>query len=218
MLSWRLSFADPTKAPSHLWRDSVGGPAWLPKGAVTPSCTLCATRLTLVFQADLPVGHPLAGRHLVVLTCPKHDDIWGGIYEDGIVAHPAGRLPKGYWNGGGHYHLATYAGELVALASDGRLEPTPLELGPDPEPKKQAFRLGGHAPYVDKLAYTCSCGAKMVQVGEVPNDFKFPLAPGQAAQPGTFSTKNDKLFLGNYVLLMACSASCDPMAMVAYHG
>ena len=173
--------------------------------------------MTLFFQLDLPESHPLATRHFVVFACAEHDDIWGGIYNNAAIVHPPGQLPAEYWALGGHYHLATYAGdELVPAPSQGRLRARPVTLQPDEAPKKKLFRIGGKAPYVDKLGYVCACGKPMVQLAEVPDDQEFELAPDQKPQANTTSDKVDLLFLGNYLLVMSCSVPCRPEAIVVY--
>lgn len=191
-------------------RDTVGGRPVLPPDQPWPDCT-CGERMVFFFQIDVPAEIPgFGGEHLSVFQCPVHND----------AAFGPSRLPERYWetpvggNTTAFWRILRHRGEdVAAAAADAFLEPRRLVLrdaGPDDE---WEFRVGGEPAWAQgEESFTCACGAGMVFLVQIPENFGFPKLPGAPRQPDTFDSNAYGLFLGNMVYLLACPDRCDTAA------
>ena len=68
----------------------------------------------------------------------------------------------------------------------------------------RGMRIGGDGP----TTYSCACGATLALLLSVPADYPFPTLPGAPEQVGTYSAKKYRMFLGNYVQVLACPKGC----------
>ncbi len=205
-----------------LSRDSVGGVLLL-DAEEPPVCAICGGRLALFLQSDVREGFGLAvtaGSHLVVMMCPFHNDIPELL--------PAGRLPDRYWTeGAGHclLRLVPPTAPLRQLPEDPFVKAGALRFEPTEESVRavagvargsQGFKVGGVPSWTqDPESFTCCCGAEMLFLCQVPQDFPFPKREDAPEQPDAFSKVDYCLFLGNETYLFACARQCDPGAVWA---
>ncbi|MEU5873849.1 hypothetical protein AB0A73_20110 [Glycomyces sp. NPDC047369] len=200
-------------------RDSLGGWPYLAEGQEWPEC-FCGERMTLFFQLDLPADlGPFGGDHLSVFHCRIHND-----YANPPLAE--GRLVDKYWDApqppesGPFWRVLVQRGATLPAADfEPLVRALPLTLRVfDDEPSAyglgaQTFKVGGTPSWAQyPESYQCACGADLVYLCQVPEDWEFDVYPGSPEQPNGVG-KTYHLFLGNEVYLLACPAHCDPAAV-----
>jgi hypothetical protein len=206
-------------------RDSAGGYAILAAGQDYPVCKICNEKMVLFLQFDLPEKFKLpfkAGSHLTLFMCRKHDE---PVWWEGISQLPEDYMEPEY------YRLILNPPGITEKNAD--LDPylvySELEFnetdeeeetaGPDNKRHqigRQSFKVGGTPSWAqDPENHTCSCGAAMSFIGQVPQDFNFPKAEGAEKQPNSYSNTSYNLFLGNEVYIFACEKQCSPFAVTA---
>lgn len=195
---------EPLERPA---RNSVGGWPYLDADQTWPEC-YCGERMALFFQLDIPLDQEhFGGDHLLVFHCRTHNDA-----SDPQVS--AGRLTPAYWDAPQPPHPRPFWRLLLqgrtarpAAEAEPSLCALPLTLRPfvdTPDTRglgSQTFKVGGTPSWAQSPEhYTCSCGADLVFVCQVPEGMEF-------------GDETDALFLGNEIYLLACPAHCDPAAV-----
>ena len=193
-------------------RDSIGGAPILAAGQTWPVC-FCGKRMVLFFQLDVRDVPPFVdGSHLLVFQCPEHNEA-NFAPDDGV-------LPASYWNlaqalDGPFWriYLNKPGPESKATESEKHLEPKSFTFGTGNGGGK-AIQLGGNPRWWQgEEKYSCTCGAEMSFLCQVPENYGFDKAPDAPEQPNTFDSKQYGLFLGNEVYVLACAAQCQPLAV-----
>lgn len=186
-----------------------------------PACALCGTPMVCFFDLTLPddAGPFAAGSTLQVMQCPEHDDLPGTPYS-GIVpfldATAGDGLPDRFWElSDGHYQMRLLpAGEPLSPAEGVETRTEPMHVSATPLRQRDApglKGLGTPAWIQGDESRTCSCGAPMALVLQVPEHF-FP-TPGLQSPPGP--AQHHLLFNGNAVFVLACTAQHHPQALWA---
>lgn len=87
----------------------------------------------------------------------------------------------------------------------------PFEGVPDADGLgSQICKVGGAPSWAqDPELYRCACGADLVYLCQVKENWEFAVYPGAPEQPYSWG-KTYNLFLGNEVYLLACPDHCDP--------
>jgi hypothetical protein len=220
-------------------RNSVGGKPILPAELPWPRCS-CGERLVMFFQFDVQqrFGLPFrSGSHFSAFMCPAHNDPPESL-SSGMG------LPKNYWKRrhaqegvkdfyqlvlhlpGTEERLDSLEPHLLhqSITFERRSEPTAEPLHPgvsvamsDSFKGLDAFKVGGQPHFVHGTdGGTCTCGARLVFLCQVPNSFGFPRAKGALEQPDTFNSDYYTLFLGNFAYIFACEAQCNPLAVYPF--
>lgn len=201
-------------------RNPLGGWPFLAEGQEWPEC-FCGERTALFFQLELPPDMgPFGGDRLAVFHCRIHND-----YADPPLAE--GRLVDRFWE------APQPPGSRPSWSVLLQRHTTPPAAAPEPsvcalpltlrafvdEPNArglgtQEFKVGG-APSWAQLpeSYQCACGADLVHLCQVPENWEFAVHPGQPEQPYRVGVDTYDLFLGNEVYLPACPAHCNPAAV-----
>lgn len=209
-----------TEALAGPARDSAGGWPFLAEGQAWPEC-FCGERMALFFQLDLPQGMgPFSGDHLVVFHCRAHNDaVFPPLAEGGRLSAEYWDAPQGPYPGPFARVLLQREAVLPAPDPDPLIRAIPLKLEPFADGPDvyglgaQGFKIGGVPSWAqDPEYYQCACGADMVFLCQVPEDWEFDVYPGSPKQPNGIGTTYH-LFLGNEVYLLACPTHCDPAAV-----
>lgn len=204
----------------------VGGTPRFPDGTDWPACRICGAELVAYLDIALPAAGAdpfLPGSVLQVFACREHDGIPGTPYSGSgpfTAASRSERLPDGYWDlSDGHYLLRLLRPEAPvrpAASRDERLEPMFLSARPIQQAAAGGLKLLGVPAWIQNAEpHTCSCGAPMALVLQVPEDYQFlidfkTLPPGTRFNP---ALQNLRLFLGNGLFLLACTRQCDWRAL-----
>jgi hypothetical protein len=208
-------------APAAKTRDSISGAAILPADMAWPVCE-CGAGMTLFLQFDIAPAFELpfvAGSHLCIFMC-RNDN-------DAPEQFEAGALPDRYWERRRRIDgtLRFYEAVLFKPGGAEKVHPASPPLLPrqlrfervadvgEATPELNEFKVGGRPFwYQDPVSHTCSCGAAMRFLCQVPENRLFARAAG-GAQPDSPSTSGDVLFLGLGIYLLACAAQCSPFAV-----
>ena len=200
-----------SKSPRNL----MGGNPILPKGQELPRCRNCGEKQLLFFQFDIEDRLALpfeSGSHLVVMMCPKCNDIPSFNYLAG------GTLPPAFWNSESPHAFAALWPPGTALAeveTHPYLKPFELTFvlsGPS-DPAK-SLRVGGDPRWLqDPLAFVCACGAPMRFLCQLSENLPFPTQAGAPPQPNSFSKSDYCLCLGNEIYVFVCSKRCSARAV-----
>ena len=202
------------------------GDARLPERTEWTRCRICGAEMVAYFDLTLPAADAdpfLPGSVLQVFACPKHDGIPGPYYSDYApftAASLSEQLPDGYWDlTDGHYLLRLLRPSTpvqTATRGDERLEPLFLSAKPIKDAAASGLKLLGEPAWVQRPEpHTCSCGAPMALVLQVPEDHLFRI-DFASLPPGVKRNSylhNLRLFLGNALYLLACTRQCDPRAL-----
>lgn len=204
-----LSAVDDDQTPPN----SIGGQPYLPLGVPIPSCRNCGEELLTFLQFDIEEAWrlpQLSDSHLVVMMCPRCNEI--PTFE----TYADGKLPAEFWNETeGHFFAA-------CMSSNVPLQATPpatlylkcQELSFEPSEEEgyvsDMIRMGGEPIWLqDPEPVTCGCGAKMLFVAQISENFPFEKLPDAPEQPDSFSADDYCLFLGNEIYIFACPQQCD---------
>lgn len=144
----------------------------------------------------------------------------GTIYTDYTPFEDASsskELPKEYWNiTDGHYllRLLPPSQTLDAARSESQLMHQFIVATPLDDQSADGFKLFGEPHWFQEPElHTCSCGAPMTLLLQLPENYAFPMADGAEEQPDSFSATEYCLFLGNQLYLLACTKQCHPLAL-----
>ena len=204
---------------------SFGGSVLVPAGSAWPACKLCGEPLVLFLQSRLPdSGGKFTKESLLqIFACRQHADIAGTIYseyDDFSKLGAVSQLPPQYWDiSDGHYLLRLLRPDAITRAAgvEGHLLNQPLRMEPLEESESRpvrALKLFGTPSWIqNREIHQCACGAPMELLLEVPEHMEFPIAPGAATQPNSYSKTHYKLFLGNELYLCGCVRQCNPLAL-----
>ncbi|MFE3541931.1 hypothetical protein ACFXK0_03035 [Nocardia sp. NPDC059177] len=200
-------------------RDSIGGWPVLDAGQDWPMCG-CGSALALYFQVGIPGSVPhFGGDQLLVFCCPAEGD---------CAPMPGTPLPERYWdtlpaNEPHGWRILLQRTGIAHQAADPYFTPRRLTLTAatdyDDEPgfegPLQGFKIGGAPSWVqDAEEHRCACGAEMVFLCQVSEDFPFRKFADPGLDPSIRRDAIDEgLFLGNQVYLLACPDRCDPAAL-----
>jgi hypothetical protein len=200
-------------------RNSLGGWPFLAEGQEWPEC-FCGERMALFFQLELPPDlGAFGGDQLAVFHCPVHNDFANPpLVEGGLVDRfweaPQLPYPRPFWS-----VLLQRQTPLTAADIEPLVQALPLTLRAlvdEPDAYglgTQNFKVGGVPSWAqDPENYQCACGADLVYLCQVPEDWEFDVYPGSPKQPNGVG-ETYQLFLGNEVYLLACPAHCDPAAV-----
>lgn len=172
----------------------------------------------LQLEVDERFALPLAsGSRLVVFQCRDHGDV--ARIDEYFDLESEQQLPGGYW-------------DLLAPLNCLRLFPPGTELASsDEEPLlqaagiefhaaedadgRQALKVGGTPSWAQgpPELRRCACGAPLIFLVQVPEDYEFPTTDGAPEQQDTYCDTEYKMFIGNEVYFLACEAACDPRAV-----
>jgi hypothetical protein len=206
-------------------RSFIGGSPPLPVGTEWPRCRLCNDEMVHYFDVELPEeSEPFqAGSRLQVFACREHDDIAGTSYSDADrfqAASALEQLPDKYWEiNDGHYliRLLPPGAPTAAAGEESRIGQQYLLIEPrtdtDSEPL-ELFKLLGIPNWAqDPEEHTCSCGAPMQMLVQLPDSTGFDKLADAPEQPSSYSHEHYTLFLGNELFLLACTRQCHPLAL-----
>jgi hypothetical protein len=207
-------------------RSFIGGSPPLPVGSEWPRCRLCDDEMVHYFDVELPEeSEPFQpGSRLQVFACQKHDDIAGTIYSDYErfqAAATSPQLPDNYWEiNDGHYLIRLLppgtrttpaAGVESRIGMQYLLQELQLDSGDEP---LELFKLFGIPAWAQEPEeHTCSCGAPMQMLVQLPASTGFDMVAGAPEQPSSYSPEHYCLFLGNELYLLACTEQCNPLAL-----
>lgn len=184
----------------QLGRDTIGGRPYLPQALAWPACR-CGERMIFFFQLDVPADvAPFGGAHLLVFQCAVHG---------AATARPAtARLPARFWEDA-PWRVIVHRGPTRAHEPERRLRAAALALTRfvDPAPDGRGlpvFKVGGTPSWADQPeAYRCGCGADLVYVAQVPEQYPFQADDGDERT----------LFAAQDAYLCACAVGCDPRSV-----
>lgn len=198
-------------------RDTLAGWPVLDAGQPWPVCD-CGARMALYFQVRVPDDVPdFGGDQLLVFQCPLESDACFSADQ---------QLPERFWdeppaNDHAFWRILLQRNGVATPDADPHLRPRRLSLHRDEdvdhhndETPLQGFKIGG-APYwvQDGEQYRCPCGADLVFICQVPEDFDFyEHLPEEVAESVECPAFDDGLLLGNVVYILACPAHCHPAA------
>jgi hypothetical protein len=209
-------------------RSSVGGYPVLPNGETWPVCAEphCQQAMALFLQVEFEPRFALSfasGSIASLFQCLYHDDPLDAL-DMLAPQRPYDRLPPRYWE---------HPKYRIFLASPGRqwqcarrepdltysrlLFQAESDLAPrSPEALNYAnIKIGGVPFWTQRpRRWSCCCGARMAFLFSLPGDLPFPRAPGSAPQPNG-RADSCFLFLGLSAYVFACTAQCDPRALLA---
>lgn len=199
----------------------VGGTIFLPRGSDWPQCAMCGTDLVAFIDLVVPADADFAaGSRLQVFACRTHNDIAGTIYSGYSVFDDASQsetLPVDYWSiSDGHYffHLLTPDTAVDAGRTEATFVEQLLFVTTADAPNANGFKLLGNPFWLqDPENHTCSCGAPMKLLLQVPESHPFPKSESAEPQADSFSNDDYCLFLGNQLYLLACTQQCNPRAL-----
>ncbi|HEX2142947.1 MAG TPA: hypothetical protein VHG10_00410 [Glycomyces sp.] len=200
-------------------RNSLGGWPFLAEGRDWPEC-FCGERMALFFQIELPLDlGPFGGDQLAVFHCRIHNDFANPPVAEGRLVDRFWEAaqspdPGPFWSVLLQRHLTLPAEDVEPLV---RALPLMLRAFADELDEyglgTQEFKVGGAPSWAqDPESYRCACGADLVYLCQVPEDWEFDVYPGSPKQPNGVG-ETFHLFLGNEVYLLACPAHCDPAAV-----
>ena len=209
-------------------RDSLGGYPILAEDQEWPTCKICQAQMVLFLQFDIRAEFELPfhpNSHLSIFMCPEHNDI--PDLGDG-----SGKLAERYWaENEGHYCLILNPPNIKERVFDTRephlnycsldmeeieeeIEGTGMSHGKPYDIGTQGFKIGGIPSWAqDPANNTCSCGAVMQFIGQIPENFGFVKTPEAKSQPNSISNNEYGLFLGNEVYIFGCTKQCNPFAV-----
>ena len=223
--------------------NSVGGSAILPSDIPYPTCDCGQRMvLFLQFGIQPEFGLPFrSGSQFALFMCPLHNDV-PEMFPDGQLpaTYWEQRVMMG---GGLKFFdlfLPRPENQIKIHPPDPWLQPQTLNYlqkfeQPDRDgfelvmhPKYPAFsfsvgeavggwqgmKIGGQPSWAQApQVHRCSCGAEMVFLCQIPENFPFPKLPTAPKQRDSFSSEDYCLFLGNEVYVFACEAQCHPRAL-----
>ncbi|UGT60735.1 hypothetical protein [Nocardia asteroides] len=199
-------------------RDTVGGWPVLDAGQPWPVCP-CGARMALYFQLLVPadVAH-FAGDQLLAFQCPVESD---------ACFQATGQLPPEFWdhppaNDHAHWRILLQRNATEVAELDPHLRPHRLTLEravddddtPGYEGPLQDFKVGGSPHWFQGAEHLrCPCGAELVFLGQVAENYDFGGFRNDTAQAAEAIALDDGFLLGNMVYLLACPAHCHPAAV-----
>jgi uncharacterized protein YwqG len=204
-------------------RNSVGGYPVFSKDQEWPVCKLCDEKMVLFFQMDLAEKFQLPFKpnsHLLLFMCRKDDEpVWG--------ENRKGPLPENYMETE-HYRIilnppdiqekqdGTETSLVYSELTFEEINETIQTVGPERERfdiGEQLFKVGGLPSWTqDPEEHTCTCGAEMKFICQVPQDFNFSKEEGAESQTSSYSKTHYNIFLGNEAYIFACEKQCNPLA------
>lgn len=201
----------------------VGGSPQLSASTGWPRCRMCDSEMVAFIELVLPqcdTSPFQLGSRLQVFGCCEHNDIAGTIYSDYTPFETASlnrTLPIAYWNiTDGHYFLRLLppSETISATRRESRLIPQFIVATPTDDDAGDGFKMFGEPYWLqDPEPHTCSCGAQMMLLLQIPENYGFPIADGAEEQPDSFSRTDYCIFLGNQLYVLACTSQCDPRAL-----
>jgi hypothetical protein len=201
----------------------IGGTPRLPAGTEWPRCALCREELIAFLQIRLPALPEMPfqpGGRLQVFACRQHDDIPGPIYSDYTAFAEASQrrqLPPEYWEmTDGHYLLRLLPASVETTVShrEKRLAPQWIAAQRLADESADGFKLFGEPFWQqDPEVHSCSCGAPMKLILQLPEHFGFSMAQNAPQQSNSSYADQYVLFLGNQLYLLACSEQCHTSAL-----
>jgi hypothetical protein len=212
-----------TKDSEKINRDSIGGYPVLTENQELPECAICNKKMVMFLQLDIKAEYNLPfkeGSHLSFFMCIDHDE---PVWWDGTEELPASYMEREHYQvffnppGVNEKTYELEPGLVHSALQFTKLEEEVETVGPDNkeyEIGRQLFKIGGVPSWAqDPEIHTCSCGAKMSFICQVPQDFQFTKAEGAESQKSTYSDTHYSLFLGNEVYIFACENQCSPLAV-----
>ncbi len=152
----------------------------------------------------------LSDSHLVVMMCPQCNEI------PSLETYPEEKLPDQFWNEteGHFFAMLTHDNMPLRAVSPAKTYLACQELGFEPTSEDgysaESICVGGEPYWLqDPEPVTCPCGAKMLFVAQISENFPFAKLPDAPEQPDSFSADDYCLFLGNEVYIFACPRRCD---------
>ncbi len=194
-------------------KNSIGGAAWVPEGTQVPVCRCCGAVLQLFVQFDVQRQFALPfreGSHFVLSLCPKCNEI--PMFD----TYAGQQLPARYWEKNvGNHHAALYRPTDAWAPAPGVDLLRAFDLVfTEQAPASESFQIGGEPCWVPEAEhFTCSCGAEMRLLLQIPENHPFPKLESAPEQPDSFSSDDYCAFLGNEVYVFACEKQCDERAV-----